>query len=95
MFEYFEDKWFFYIIFENLSSGNLYDYLKKKILNEEEIIEIFYNLLEVISYLHTRKIIHKLLNPSNILIHENKIKISNFSGAIINNFDDDFEWILQ
>lgn len=56
---------------------------------------MFYNLLEVISYLHTRKIIHKLLNPSNILIHENKIKISNFSGAIINPYDENFESILE
>ena len=45
--------------------------------------------------MHKRKIVHKSLSPYNIVLQNDKIKISNFSSAIIEVFDDDFESLLN
>lgn len=67
-YEYFEDKRFFYLIFEDVS-GNLSDYVKERsYIPEDKAIKLFYNLLEGISYLHGQKIVHKVICPTNIFL---------------------------
>lgn len=96
MYEYFEDKRFFYIVFEDTQRENLHDYIRRRdILSQEEVCDIFYNLLEALSYLHSRKVIHKCINPCNILMQENKVKLSNFSFAVVGCADEEFKYILE
>jgi len=78
----------FYSINE-LASYELLDYyFDLNILKDEKLIKlIFYNILNVIKYLHSKKIIHNDLKPENILIFDDidsgEIKISDFGGSFI------------
>lgn len=96
MYEYFEDRRFFYIVFEDIQQGSLFDFIRSNdFLSQERAGEIFYNLLEALSYLHARKILHKSINPFNVLLSDDKIKLSNFSTAIVEPFDEDFPQVLE
>lgn len=64
--------------------------LEKLILNEkaiiiEEIIDYISEIIDLFLILRTFGIIHRDLRPNNILIHNNKIKITGFYSAIHEN----------
>ena len=67
----------YYIIIEHYILGKLSDLLKqKKILSENQVKIIIYQLLEVESYLLENDLIHTDINPNNILI-ESSFKYNN------------------
>lgn len=58
---------------------NLNQMIKKKEMNNIDIICIIYQIVEGMKYVHFRKVIHRDLKPSNIFITEDKIiKIGDF-----------------
>ena len=75
----------YYLLMEYINFRNLYDlYLTNKNLGkyiEEEIIwKILYQCLDVLVYIHNEGIIHREIEPKNILIDENyNIKLINFN----------------
>ena len=75
----------YYLLMEYTNFRNLYDlYLTYKNLGkyiEEEIIwKILYQCLDVLVYIHNEGIIHREIEPKNILIDENfNIKLINFN----------------
>ena len=57
---------------------------KNKYFSESVILDYFTQICSAIKYIHDRKLIHRNINPSNILIITNKlIKISNFDFSRI------------
>ncbi|CAH8854493.1 unnamed protein product [Trichobilharzia szidati] len=63
--------------------GALNDIPNEKVLSDKEIIEYFKDILNGVQYLHSVKIIHRDLNPSNMLItDDNHLKITDFSISV-------------
>ena len=68
IYEFYESDNCFYIINEYCQGGQLYDYLEKNKLTENQLCVIFYQVFSGLIYLHENKILHGDLKPENILI---------------------------
>lgn len=69
---------------EECSDGTLQDFLKmNKQFSEEELFDIFYQILNGYKVLWAAKIIHQDLKPENILIKEKTLKITDFGFSIL------------
>jgi serine/threonine protein kinase len=75
-----------------MKEGNLSDYMRKRFRNkqyfsEEEASVIIKHLLEALSYLHFKNIIHSDIKPGNILIQYSddltSIKLCDFGLSAI------------
>ncbi|XP_012925913.1 phosphorylase b kinase gamma catalytic chain, skeletal muscle/heart isoform isoform X1 [Heterocephalus glaber] len=76
----YETNTFFFLVFDLMKRGELFDYLTEKVtLSEKETRKIMRALLEVISALHKLNIVHRDLKPENILLDDNmNIKLTDF-----------------
>jgi len=81
--DYFEDDDNIYFILELCKNKSLLEYLKKRgRLNEIEVKCFIFQLLQGLKYLHQKKIIHRSLKPSNLLLdNKNELKIGDFGLA--------------
>jgi predicted ATPase/class 3 adenylate cyclase len=71
------------LVNEDVSGVALSDYLKKGPLGIQEFLRISIGITQAVHYLHSKNIIHKNLNPSNILIHGNgEVKVWGFEYAM-------------
>lgn len=58
----------FYIIMENAKGGELTSYLKRKgLLSEAEAKRIFKQIHDAVKYIHSKSVVHRDLNPNNIM----------------------------
>jgi len=75
-------KKYLYIILEYAEGGELFDYILKKTITEDDARTLFKQLLDAVNYLHQHEIAHRDLKPENILLDEyGKIKLSDFGLA--------------
>lgn len=76
----YESSTFFFLVFDLMRRGELFDYLTEKVtLSEKETRKIMRALLEVIEYLHSIDIVHRDLKPENILLDDDmNIKLTDF-----------------
>ncbi|POI22562.1 hypothetical protein CIB84_013690, partial [Bambusicola thoracicus] len=76
----YESSTFFFLVFDLMKRGELFDYLTEKVtLSEKETRKIMHALLEVIEYLHSIDIVHRDLKPENILLDDDmNIKLTDF-----------------
>uniref|UniRef100_A0A8D0G7S4 phosphorylase kinase n=1 Tax=Sphenodon punctatus TaxID=8508 RepID=A0A8D0G7S4_SPHPU len=76
----YESNTFFFLVFDLMKRGELFDYLTEKVtLSEKETRKIMRALLEVICYLHSMDIIHRDLKPENILLDDDmNVKLTDF-----------------
>ncbi|XP_028726005.1 phosphorylase b kinase gamma catalytic chain, skeletal muscle/heart isoform isoform X1 [Peromyscus leucopus] len=76
----YETNTFFFLVFDLMKRGELFDYLTEKVtLSEKETRKIMRALLEVISTLHKLNIVHRDLKPENILLDDDmNIKLTDF-----------------
>jgi serine/threonine protein kinase len=78
----------FNIQIEYCKNGNLAQYLEKRNkINSVEIINYFIQIIKGVKYLHDFGIIHRDINPRNILIDGTSIKISDFGLSTFKDFD--------
>ena len=72
LFEWFEDEVNLYLIMEYCSGGELFEMIeKKRSFSEEDAKIIFKQMMNAISYLHSKNIVHRDLKPEN-LVFESK-----------------------
>ncbi|XP_032072411.1 phosphorylase b kinase gamma catalytic chain, skeletal muscle/heart isoform isoform X2 [Thamnophis elegans] len=76
----FESHTFFFLVFDLMKKGELFDYLTEKVtLSEKETRKIMRALLEVIQFLHALNIVHRDLKPENILLDDDmNIRLTDF-----------------
>jgi serine/threonine protein kinase len=72
-----------WIVMEKVHGGELFSYLQRTVLSEEDMVEIMRQLINGLGYLHACGVIHRDLKPENILIETFKddsfqIKITDF-----------------
>ena len=74
-----------YLVFEYVDGQSLKDYLNKKgKLNAQESINIISPILNAIAYAHKRGVVHRDLNPTNILItSQDKPRLMDFGIATL------------
>lgn len=86
--EAFKHKNILYFVYELCVGGTLEDYYKNKKEKEEfitgkEALKFLYQMISAIKYLHSKRILHRNLNPSQILLtYDNTIKESGLSIAM-------------
>ena len=80
VYEICESEEYFFIIMEYCSGGELFNYIvKNHRLTEEESSFFFYQIINCLEYIHSKKIAHRDLKPENLLLDENNIiKIIDF-----------------
>ena len=80
VFEIIEDPQNYYIIMEYCKKGELFDYIvDRQKLEEEEAAIFFYQLINGVEYIHSKKIAHRDLKPENLLLTKDKtLKIIDF-----------------
>ncbi|GES75238.1 kinase-like domain-containing protein [Rhizophagus clarus] len=68
------------LIMEYANDGNLQNYLQNNFnkLTWYDKIKLAFQIADGLQYIHNNNIIHRNLNSKNIVIHENKAKITNF-----------------
>ncbi|XP_077174070.1 death-associated protein kinase 2 isoform X2 [Paroedura picta] len=72
----YENKTDVVLILELVSGGELFDFLaQKESLSEEEATQFIKQILDGVSYLHTKKIAHFDLKPENIMLLDKTIPI--------------------
>lgn len=68
-----------YLVFDDFMETDLNQVIKAKILEEIHIRYIIYQLLKALKYIHSAKLLHRDVKPSNILIDAScKIKLCDF-----------------
>ena len=88
IYEYFEDKFNYYIVMEYCPGGDLFEKLESvKKFSEEQVAKVMQQVFSVLFYMHTKKIIHRDIKLENILIVDEEnlmIKVIDFNIAVFN-----------
>ena len=81
--EFFIETDFFYIIMEEIPGKKILDEIKSQnTIDFYNIVSIMIQILSAIEYCHKKMIVHRIINPENILLMWNKqpiVKIIDFS----------------
>jgi serine/threonine protein kinase len=78
---YGKDRDSYYIVYEYIEGQTLDKYIKSKKLSIKEIEDITLQILQGLSYAHSKGIIHRDIKPSNIMVSKGKVKILDFGIA--------------
>ena len=75
-----------WIMLEYCEGHSLADIMKarKTLYNEQEISTTIKQVIEGLSYLHKRGIVHRDIKASNLLYHKGVIKIADFGISLLN-----------
>lgn len=90
LYKFIQDDDNFYLVFEYCAGGDLSHTIKKGRIEESQAREYMRQLVEVLSYLKGRNLVHRDLKPQNLLLSADKktLKVTDFNFAR-ELFDDD------
>lgn len=73
---YFEENQEFYLVQEFIEGHDLsVELIPGKVYSEEQVILLLQEILEILKFVHQNKVIHRDLNPRNILRHKHDSKL--------------------
>ena len=75
IYEFYESENDYYLINEFCNGGELYNYINKNKLNEQQLSIIFYQVFSGLCYLHENDVLHRDMKPENILISKKEIDL--------------------
>ena len=75
IYEFYESENNYYLINEFCNGGELYNYINKTKLNEQQLSIIFYQVFSGLCYLHENDVLHRDMKPENILISKKEIDL--------------------
>ena len=82
MYNSFEDIFFVYILLE-LGDDDLFNVYKRKEFSDDDILDISYQIINGLEYIHSKNIIHCDIKMENILLNsKNEIKICDFGLSL-------------
>lgn len=83
VYEYFESSKCLYIVMEYLQGQTLLDYLyqNKKVINEELIIDIMFQLLSAVCYLTSKGIVHRDIKSENMIYNGDILTLIDFGNS--------------
>jgi calcium-dependent protein kinase len=87
LFEIFEDKKNLYLVMEQCTGGELFDYIIKNTkIEEQEAAGLFRQVMLAVSYLHSKNIVHRDLKPENLMFSgPGNLKLIDFGIAKVLN----------
>jgi serine/threonine protein kinase len=88
LYNVYEDNTAIHFIFELIEGGELFDYIlshEGKLLPESRAVDLFYQILCALQYLHSKNIVHRDIKPENFLVFNSagkiKLKLIDFGFA--------------
>ncbi|CAD8068206.1 unnamed protein product [Paramecium sonneborni] len=83
IYEVFKTELYYQIVTEFIEGDNLKQLIinKQSQIKNEEILEIMQQLLEALTFLHRKQILHRDVKPANIMYHNYKLKLIDFGLA--------------
>lgn len=87
---WFEDDETIYLVLEHLRGKDLVHFFKKDLPSNKDAIKVVKQIIDAISYCHSKGIIHRDIKMDNILIDKTlTIKITDFGLCAVNESDND------
>jgi len=82
--QFFEENHRFFLVMEYIDGRNFEDLILNdgQTYDEKESLQIFYHVIQVVRYLHSRKIIHRDLRLPNILCKNDQVFVIDFGLAV-------------
>ncbi|KAI6654923.1 calcium/calmodulin-dependent protein kinase type II delta chain isoform X16 [Oopsacas minuta] len=97
MIDTFKDKEHYYMLFELITGGELFDdIVKREFYSEEDASKAIRQILDALLYCHEKGIVHRDLKPENLLLSSKvppaDIKVADFGLAIELEHPTEFNW---
>ena len=67
LFEHFEENKQFYLVLEFIEGEELEQEVHRQVLNEQQVIDLLFDVLEILNFVHQQGVIHRDIKPSNLI----------------------------
>ena len=73
---HFEENKQFYLVLEFIEGEELEQEVHRQLLNEQQVIDLLFDVLEILEFVHQQGVIHRDIKPSNLIRRKNDGKMT-------------------